>query len=55
MDLVYAIFAFIGMNITVRQGHLSGGDGATIPAVQSQQFYAAKGSLHEKHMIGFVA
>ncbi len=33
--------------IMVWQSHLSGGDGAMLPVIQSQQFYAAKGSLHE--------
>ena len=33
--------------ITVLQSHLSGQDGATVPDCESQQPYAAKGSLHE--------
>lgn len=31
-------YNFLALNITVRQNRLSGGDRATVPAVQSQQF-----------------
>ena len=35
------------MIITVLESHLSGLNGAIVPDLESQQFYAAKGSLHE--------
>ena len=33
--------------ITTLKSHLSGMNGATVPDFESQQLYAAKGSLHE--------
>ena len=42
------------LNITVRRSRQSGVKGATVPDIQSQQLYAAKGSLHEWHMIGYL-
>ena len=33
--------------ITALESHLSGLDGAMVPDFESQQLYAAKGSLHE--------